>query len=875
MIRPAFLLLAFAGLSFGHLRAQQFEGADAILDRILEPAVNKAALQKKVKAFENESDLLSPEEAARQWLAIWDAFNAIPIDGSYDEINQSDAPLMGKAMMAALPAPAAWNPLAAALEKRAGTAGGLRPEGLRLFAAVLRGDMASQKQAIKTLIPIAEEYKRQDFGIERLLTSLDGVNTLAASAGHDADRLSAFEKQLGKIEKPDKQALYPLEKVTIPDLVGYAGQEAATPLIVRALRLGKSVEVKGAATRSLSVSLALREIDSLKKPHWNLVTRIEDLPLYEALAKKFPDPQEKRELTNERNSTSPVYLMALIAANRINEAVAFTKDADSRKEMPYKLLSDSALESMQRRGLSPQVLGFLRELLARNPELSFWKDFIRLSARQNDAPGALAFLRQTMQRADLTRDARAEVESHYAMALLGAGEVEEGVRILRASIASPEEKSGNEGSDSRSNAMTSSGHEKQALLGLKLVDLGRLLARPEWVEEGLAIARVNARLVVMNNSDAVTGLRKALLQLGRASEAEKMVASQIKEEFEQAQGRTEFSMPDELASLAFVYDQAGRPEDVVRLLDRSPWWGAMDLAALTYIKVEEMPLLLIAARALAATGHKQEAANIARFVIRENPQMDTAYSLLLQLGGNDLETYLDHLYSADRFEERPLIWKAKLQFDAGRIDEAEKTIRAAIAIDPSDGEQGKGDRMRAYAILGDILEKKGDAAQAGIMRGAVAAIRLSEEADEWWEAGLLSHAVGMYEEALLRFADAYCIQSRLALRCSELGDFDKAEQYYRRAFELMPESFGRVESHCFGCEGVFEGERAQGIAEKVFTSLAEKMPNRPQVFYLLGYLRDEQGRHEEAAGFFRKAVQLDPDYLNAWEKLWDLTAHID
>ena len=51
------------------------------------------------------------------------------------------------------------------------------------------------------------------------------------------------------------------------------------------------------------------------------------------------------------------------------------------------------------------------------------------------------------------------------------------------------------------------------------------------------------------------------------------------------------------------------------------------------------------------------------------------------------------------------------------------------------------------------------------------------------------------------FADAYCIQSRLALRYSELGDYVKAEQHYQRAFELMPDSFGRIESHCFGCEG--------------------------------------------------------------------------
>jgi tetratricopeptide (TPR) repeat protein len=303
------------------------------------------------------------------------------------------------------------------------------------------------------------------------------------------------------------------------------------------------------------------------------------------------------------------------------------------------------------------------------------------------------------------------------------------------------------------------------------------------------------------------------------------------------------------------------------LLAESPYWGRPDLADLLTVNVAQTPLALTAAQAFAALGKKDEARKIAMRCVQEYPGKDAIYALLLSLGGGDNEATFDKLYSADRFEERPLIWKAKLQFDSGRLDDAEKSARAAIAVDPSDGEQGKGDRMRAYAILAEILEKKDDLDQARILRGAVAAIRLSESADDWWQAGLLTRAVKMYEDALKLFADAYCIQSRLALRYSEMGDFVKAEQHYRRAYELMPESFGRVESHCFGCEHVFAGSRAQGIADKVFTGLAAKMPDRPQVFYLLGYLREAQGHAVEAAQQYRKAVALDPAYLNAWQKL--------
>ncbi len=90
----------------------------------------------------------------------------------------------------------------------------------------------------------------------------------------------------------------------------------------------------------------------------------------------------------------------------------------------------------------------------------------------------------------------------------------------------------------------------------------------------------------------------------------------------------------------------------------------------------------------------------------------------------------------------------------------------------------------------------------------------------------------------------------------------------------MPESFGRVESHCFGCERAFDGTTAQSIAEKVFTQLAAKMPYKPQVHYLLGYLRNEEGRYSDALPEFEEAVKLDPDYLNGWKEIEEVGAQI-
>ncbi len=335
-----------------------------------------------------------------------------------------------------------------------------------------------------------------------------------------------------------------------------------------------------------------------------------------------------------------------------------------------------------------------------------------------------------------------------------------------------------------------------------------------------------------------------------------------------------------MTELAALYYSAGHYDDVLDLLTQSPDWNARDVSELfgstpevdavsvmwMHIGASPLPVPFMAARALEAKGEKDRAQKINDALLDQDPGLDRGYELLLDLKGTNAIPRLDELFSRDQFEERPLIWKAHLLRQENRLAEAEKVVRQAIAIDPSDGEEGRGDRMRAYAELADILDAQGNAKDAAFYREVVKSIRLSERADQFYLAGLLKRAIGMYQEALTHFSDAYCIQSRLAIQLAALGENDEAAEHYRRAYELMPDSFGRVESHCFGCEKAFDGARAQSIAEKVFTQLAAERPNKPQVHYLLGYLRSEQERYGEALTNYLTAVQLDPDYLNAWVK---------
>lgn len=902
------LHLLFAGVWVGvTAQAQDYQGASAVLEKLAakaeaKPVENKKAdpveeLRLKINAMQKESAVLSPDEAAKRWISLLDAYQTIPRELLYSSRTYTDR-LTFATLITALPPASAWDALAARLSAQKSD-NPVNDAGLHLLAAMLLGDAPARQKAVETLrtsvaaMSNLESYERENY--ERMISDVSLV--LERLTGSDADQVSAYDKILAKVEKdPVKHFQSEGTSIEVPDLVRFADEARATALLERTLKLGwESVIVKGKATQALAARLALKDATTLPKPLWSLVHRLEDLPLYEALAKKFPQNQGY-----ERRAATEWYLIALIADGRTNDAVKLVEEETKRND-GYRIdLHLASLDEMGRQGLGTQVHAFLKQLLSKDPTLPFWNAFIELSARGNTSKEALEFLRATMAKPGLPEKAKAETQSHYYNALLAADERDEGIKNLRELVKAGPRSGISDGSAAaeevkrrwqqvgmnvsedmlkklaqQSGGQRDGGESDHVELAAKLAELGRLLEKPELVEEGTTAALDT--LQKMSSSSPMSSLVmndvvNLLLKHGRGVKAEEIMTSQLErmltpESSPERRGNFQ-DTASALSMLALVYHQAGRHADVMALFEKSPNWNAPDLTALETTVAESTPLMLMAARALKETGRGAEALPIIRRAAQDYPSKDAVYELLLELEkGDALLALLDQLAARDRFEERPLIWKSRALLDAGKVDEAEKAIRAAIAIDPSDGEQGKGDRMRAYAILAEVLEKKGDQDTAKIMRGAVSAIRKSEAADDWWNAGLLSEAVKRYEASLLDFADAYCIQSRLALRYSELGQFEKAEKHYLRAFELMPDSFGRVESHCFGCEGAFKGKRAQNVADRVFTALAGKPGAKAQVYYLLGYLRDAQGRDAEAAEAYRQAVKIDPDYLNAWKNL--------
>ena len=264
---------------------------------------------------------------------------------------------------------------------------------------------------------------------------------------------------------------------------------------------------------------------------------------------------------------------------------------------------------------------------------------------------------------------------------------------------------------------------------------------------------------------------------------------------------------------------------------------------------------------------KELAYKICTHLLARNQGKDAFYKRIITLDPVAAKEFIEGLRKYDPYEERPLIWQAEMALQAGEIDKANTLIEQAIALDPSDGDHGKYSRMFCYDVLSRICAAKGDNDKSKFLQEVVLSIRQGEVADDYLYAGLIKDATQRYKKALGHFNDAYCLQSRLAKTLMEAGKFDEAIPHFKKAFELMPVSFGPRESQCFGCERLFSDERVQNLAIPTLNAFLEKEPNNPRAPYLLGLVFLEMKKEAEAITAFEKAVELDPNYFNAATKL--------
>lgn len=838
-------------------------------------------LRRQFRSYTDQQDNLPPEQAAHAWADLWLALvkdSLTHTRGRWWESNAADTnQVTVAALLSHLPPPASWPYLEVALARAEASTPEARAVWpvLRALAAVLQQDVAG---AERQLANVQEKGKAAAWSWgENLAIQVHQVRSEIHRTFVAEDTVATMLED----ELTSPSPVYGLEALPLPDLVTLLGPQRAGDMLARLLRLPSHyLQIRDARTRALARDVALQHLEDLKTPPWSLASDLDSGPFYEAVSRSHapsadaagaeagqPDVRGPMDYQAKRlkSEADAWYVAGLIQRGQTEQALAALAD------WPPEALADYSFAWMWERvtaGLPDEkVAAFYERALAANPQYPFWKAYLQVTARNGDAEQTLALLEKMERSAPAPGRRLAAVHRQKVDVLLAMDRVEEAVTLMRRLMEEPGADAG---------PALSLGDQME--LALKLEEVGRLVQRADWREEGLQKGR--ALLRRLPEEDPYGGYRlssivERLLEAGRHEEAEADVLADLTRRLSTFRdpGLGSLNVDEPLKLLARVYARAGRPDDVLILLERCPWWQAADLEELLQGR-DEGGLVVAAAEGLVRAGRATEADALLRDRVRAEPEQDGAYQMLADLHGTNLLPWLGQLAAADRFEERPLIWMAVVAQKAGRLADAETAARQALAVDPTDGEQSAGKRVLAYAVLGDILAGQGRTNDAAFFRHVVQSVRVAEEGDALSAAGLLRRSLAKYEEAEGLFADAYCVQWRLAERLRALGDLAGADRHYRIAFERMPEQFGRAASFCFGCEGVFAAPHRRSVAETVLTDLAAQTNPRPQVFYLVGQLREAQDRLREAVSAYQRAVALDGDYLDAWVRLYDLRQEV-
>jgi tetratricopeptide (TPR) repeat protein len=895
--------------------ADDFLGAEEVISRIRQGAGSDGpqiadpgkeaaeSLMGDLESFKSTRAKLPADEAVDRWLKLYDRFWMLPptLLMKATEFNPlrsegKDKLTMGY-LVAAMPPPSTWDRLKERVLARPTSDTSPQEAVLRLLVYYLSQDRTNLDKSLSELKASATLSGNRSKYL--LLHLRADVQRQAAGKGKETI-VEAFDAYLRSLqaERPEGRMT-----IQVPDLVSLSGEKRTEELILRAIAIpGISLRVpSGGKTLTLAKRLVREHVGDLIEPQWELVTGVEDTELYEVMAKRFPDKSKNgqeppdvfqtrdmyryrpdREDTDRRRARIN-YILGLIAQTRVKEAT------EQAKRMETEDFESSDFEktwqSFEKMRYAPELFQFCKDLLTERPEFPLWNRCGIVASSTKESQTLITIVAAAAEKPNLSLDSRLGIRERQVEVLLAMDRVEEAVTLLREMVKV----------DARQEppqTQLSVARVKFKLLS-RMCRLGKLLGRKELIRESEEIYLAHLRefgqqmkytfleAEARDTDSPMDTMIEAFLERGEYAQAEKIVMAAIQSSLkapelavlpvERDNAIASGMLSGFFSRLADIYDRAGRYGDVLTLMEKAPWWGATDLVDLAD-KYKELPPIV--AKALHQAGRDPEALSILKGHLYGHPEDDAAYRILTDMTGPSIMSWLDELYTRDRFEERPLIWKAELLRQQGKLEEAEATVRQALKVDPTDGEQKAGDRARAYAVLAKILKAKGKAEDAAFFEGVVSSVRIAEKGDEFTKAGLIQRSLTLYEEAAKAFVDAYCVQWRLAERLSAMGNMGEAGKHYEIAFERMPEQFGQVASFCFGCEGVFTHEQSRGVAEQVLTRLSITSPQKPQVQFLLGQLREAQGRKAEAYRHFRKAVELDPNYLDAWKEAYRLRSDV-
>ncbi len=242
-----------------------------------------------------------------------------------------------------------------------------------------------------------------------------------------------------------------------------------------------------------------------------------------------------------------------------------------------------------------------------------------------------------------------------------------------------------------------------------------------------------------------------------------------------------------------------------------------------------------------------------------------------------------------------LLDRATAAHRAGNLGEAERLYLATLAAEPQNAD--------ALALLGALLDQKGDAAQAiGYIQHA---LRLDPQAalfhfylgNAFMSSGDLGQAAASFREAIALQPNMPEAHYNLGNALRAMGAWEEAERAYAKTLQLAPrhaearnnlaliyERDGRLADAVRELQQAVNDQPAYAEGWLNLCNLAEKngdyesslqagqkacalAPQNPSCWLGLGVALNRLERHEESLAAYQKALGLKPDWVEVWDNI--------
>ena len=695
---------------------------------------------------------LPSERAADKWLLLlkhWEAAVETPEVVAQGANRPHEWP---EIMMSTLPAPNAWPLIRHKLAALPQTDATRTVEAL--FDDLLGKDADVLRYLESKRNPNADPHKEDIDSPEEPISAAELPIALRA---RDSDLLEKIYVRMSYGEP------WAFSNTGCPDVVRLFGPERGKRVLREMLEGMKTSlgRINGKETQNMVRSIVISDLANLKSPQWAIVRGMQDFPLVSAEIQQFGSNGLKNQ--GDVNNADWVYGLGLAKNGQWEQAEKVLVDAS-----PYfnrKLARTKAEEQ--------ELFSLVSQLLDRKRIASAWFLYEDLGLSLGRLNEVVKRLDSWLAATDLTPEKRATYLEWKARIDCGQINFKRGITEYEEAL--------------RLNPTGS------AYLLLSIAEATKDRGALDFVAQ--AAKGAGTRGSQLDLFDCYMGQN-------RLSEAQMAAIKAAGDTHNvnmsaEGQGRLLDAYPGTGTELCAIYYKENEPDQIITLLHEYPKWGAEDLFGVVgnaYIEnyrtvLQEQPLGFYAAWALATTGNKDAAIRALHDLLFFNPT-DEAYKLLNELEGAGALEFDDRIIEAKPFETRPWIWKGDLLRRLGKLKDAEKCVRASIALDPTDQSTQTGTRQIAFQVLSQILKSQGKPAAATAALRVYHGAQLAADAEAFLNAGMFSAAAQGYKQALALIPADRVSAVRYAVALDGIGKHNDALTAFKKSVELAPTSDG-------------------------------------------------------------------------------------